>query len=97
MGNGLEGMEILQCADPAFLARQAFMGGNGLYVHASLCFQLHVLMSPHTVLRRGLKCARNPSRPQWNTDFVTASIFVAGLSYFFIYDVSVSIFLKCFC
>jgi hypothetical protein len=32
MGNGLEGMEILQCADPAFLARQAFMGGNGLYV-----------------------------------------------------------------
>jgi hypothetical protein len=97
MGKGLVGMGILQCADPTFLVRQAFMGGNGLYVHAFLCPHLHLLTSPLTVLRGGLKCARNSSRPQWYTYFVTATIVVSCLSYFFIHDVSASFFLKCFC
>jgi hypothetical protein len=37
-------------------------------------------------LRGGLKCARNSSRLQWYTYFVTATIVVSCLSYFFIHD-----------
>ncbi len=90
-------MEILLCADPTFLGRQAFVGGNGLCVHALLCYHLHVLTPPHTVLHRRLKCARIHSRRHGHADIVTATVVVALLSYFFIHDVGVFVFLKCFC
>ena len=42
MGIGLLlGMGIPLCADPTFTGRQAFMGGNGLCVHAFLFYYLH--------------------------------------------------------
>ena len=48
MGKGLVSMVFLLSTDATFLVRQAFMGGNGLCVHAFLYYHLGIDVTSHS-------------------------------------------------
>ena len=62
-----------------------------------LCYVIPLLTVPHTVPHSRLKYACIHSRYHNHADVVTVTVVVAAVSYFFIQDVGISVFLKIFC